>query len=265
MRHFLPLILFAFPGLAAARSPARADESNFVVLPITTELQRSAMGYRPGARAYVLINGKGLVEDSDTVRWKALDFDALRRALQPLKAGRDAVVIFHIFHDAINESDAPRLLRWALIGFGREAGFRDALAVTTHAGGFDWEKHLAAINARIKGGPDADEPAVGTDAVKVSPVRTALSRHLFANADCVVTLTKSFDEHSDGSLQPEVEKAIRTHVANLKLADKGKLLFRIRHKQGGEAACERFHQTTAKELAEALGFDSPITQNQLER
>jgi hypothetical protein len=252
-------MLLASAGLVAAPSPARADESNFLVLPITTDLQRSTMGYRPGARAYVLINGKGLIEDSDTVRWKALDFAALRKALQPLKEGKDAVVIFHIFHDA-SESDATRLLRWALIGFGREAGFRDALAVTTIAGGFDWEKRLAAINERLKGGPDGDEPAIGDDAVKVNPVRTALSRHLFDNADCVVTITEPFDEHSDGKLQPEVEKAIRLHVANLNLADKGKLLFRIHCKRGGEQACDRFHQTTAKELAEALGFDSAITQ-----
>ena len=84
--------------------------------------------------------------------------------------------------------------------------------------------------------------------------RTEAGRHLFGNADCVVTITQPFDERWDGKLRPDVEKAIRLHVANLKLMNKGKVLFRICFKRGAEDACDRFHQNAAKELAGVLGF-----------
>src|SRR5262249_50612635 len=260
MRSFLLATLLASAGLASAPATGTADESNLLVLPIITELQRSAFGSRPSARAYVLVNGKALV-DGDAVRWKALDFDALRKALTPLKQGKDAAVIFRIFYDGSNQSEAPRLLRWALVGFGREeVGFRDAHTVTTIDGSFDWEKHLAAINDRTVGRPDADEALVGNDAVKVSSVRTALSRHLFGNADCVVSITQPFDERWDGKLPAELDKAIREHVAKLKLSDKGKLLVRFRYKAGGQDAATRFYLGAAKELAESLGFERHATE-----
>ncbi len=260
MRSFLLATLLAITGLAFAPLASTADESNFLVLPITTELQRSALGNRPAAKAYVLVNGNGLI-NSNTVLWKALDFNALRKALTPFKEGKDAAVIFRISHDGSNSSDATQLLGWTLVGFGRqEVGFRDAHTVTIIDGSFNWEKHLAAINERLAGKPDGTEAPTGNDAVKVSPVQTALSRHLFGNADCVVSITQPFDERWDGKLPPELDKDIREHVAKLKLADKGKLLIRFRYKAGSQDAANRFYLSAAKDLAEALGFERHVTE-----
>jgi len=260
MRRFLLCLFLACSGLAATPAPGKADERNFLVLPIATDLQRSAFGSRPGARAYVLVNGKALVQDGDTVQWKALDFDAMRKDLTPLQKGKDPVVIFRVFHDGSNQADASRLLGWALVGFGREAGYRDAWVDAVTDGKFDWKERLAAINEKLVGTREADEPYDGDDAVKVSPVRTMLSRHLFGNADCVVTITQPFGERWDGKLRPDMEKAIRLHIANLKLTKKGTLLLRICFKKGAQDASDLFHLTAAKELAEALGFEHHTTE-----
>src|SRR4051794_3366934 len=110
MRGFLLAMLVVFSGLASTPATGKADEGNFLVFPITTDLQKTAFAYRPGTKAFVLVNGKGLVPDGDAVRWKALDFDALGKALDPFKDGKDASVIFQVFHDGSNQSDGPRLL-----------------------------------------------------------------------------------------------------------------------------------------------------------
>jgi len=265
MRGVLSAMLLASFGLAATPRAGKADENNFLVHPVTTDLQRSAWGGDPSVRAYVLVNGKGLLEDPETVRWKALDFDSLAKALAPLRQGKDPVVIFHVFHEGGEKSAGHRLLRWALVGFGREARFQDARVIENFAGGFDWERHIAAINEKSQGQLDGDEPTVVDGSVAISPVRTFLSRHLYSGADCVVTLAMPFDGRSDGSLKPEWEKAIRAGVARLKLPNKGLLLFRVRFKEGGREAVDRFYHTAAKDLAEALDFKDRAMQSSLER
>ena len=255
MRSSLWAIILSLAGSAFLPAPASAaDESNFLVLPVTTDLQRSAWNGDPRARAYVLVNGTAILQGDATIRWQALDFDALAKALTPLRKDKDTVVIFQVIHDALKQPDAGRVIRWALIGFARENGFPDVRVVENIRGGFDWQKHIAAMNEKIGAQPDGDEPAAKGGSVVVHPVRTVLSRYLFEGADCVVTLTTPFPNGSDGKLRPEVETAIRRRVAALKLPHKGAVLFRVGYKDGGRDAAERFYETVAKELAEALGF-----------
>ncbi len=208
----------------------------------------------PRACAYVLVNGTALLQGNDTIRWQALDFDALAKALMPLRRDKDAVVVFVVIHDALKNPDAGRLLRWALIGFAREKGFQDARVVENFRGGFDWPKHIAAMNDKIGAQPDGEEPAAKDGSIVVHPVRTVLSRYLFEGVDCVVTLATPFPKGSDGKLPPEMEAAIRRRVGALKLPHQGAMLFRVGHKAGDRDAVERFYDTGAKELAESLGF-----------
>jgi hypothetical protein len=260
MRHWLLAILFSLPALAAVPSAATADESNFLVLPVTTDLQRSAWGGDANVCAYVLVNGQGLLQDNDTVRWKALDFDALRNALAPLRKGKDSAVIFHVFREG-EQSDAGRLLLWALEGFGRRsARYRDARVLENIVTGFNWERLIATMNEK-SGGQDGDEPLTGDGAVTVSPVRTVLSRYLYLGADCVVTLAAPFTDKSDGRLTSEVEKAIHRAVSDLKLPAKNQVLFRVRHTLADRNAANRFYATTARELAESLGFKDRAMQS----
>ncbi len=254
MRNSLWAIILFVAASAVLPAPAGADESNFLVLPVTTDLQRSAWHGDPRARAYVLVNGTALLQGEDTIRWQALDFDALAKSLAPLRKDKDTVVIFQVIHDALKQPDAGRLIRWALIGFAREKGFADARVVENVRGGFDWPKHIAAMNEKISAQPDGAEPAAKDGPIVVHPVRTVLSRYLFEGADCVVTLATPFPKGSDGKLPPEVEAAIRRRVAALKLPTKGAVLFRVGYREGGRDAAERFYETAAKELAKSLGF-----------
>jgi hypothetical protein len=254
MRGSLWAIILSVASTAFLPAPASADESNFLVLPVTTDLQRSAWNGHPRACAYVLVNGTALLQGDATIRWQALDFDALAKALMPLRRDKDAVVIFVVIHDALRQPDAGRLIRWALIGFAREKSFADVRVVENVRGGFDWQKHIVAMNEKIGAQPDGDEPAAKDGSVVVHPVRTVLSRYLFEGADCVVTLTTPFPKGSDGKLPPEMEAAIRRRVGALKLPHKRAVLFRVGYKQGGRDAVERFYETVARELAEALGF-----------
>jgi len=148
MRRFLLWLFLAFSGLAIHASSRQGRREK---LPGPAHCHRPpALGFRQPsrARAYGAGQRQGLVQDGDTVLWKALDFDAMRKDLTPLKEGKDPVVIFRVFHDGSNQAEASRLLRLGPGGFGLEAGFRDAWVVTTHGRQVRLEKTAAARSMR---------------------------------------------------------------------------------------------------------------------
>jgi hypothetical protein len=263
LMRYRPLeILLMIAGMAASPATA-AEQRNFIVLPVTTPLQRQALGSKGAATAtaYVLVNGT-LVGD-DRIRWSGLDFDSLRVELVPL-AKKNSTVIFRIYHASADNEPGRDLLRWALLGFARETTpFQNARAETVMDGRFDWQKQLDVV-AELDESETADEPLDEDNAVAVSPVRTALSRLLY-NADCVVTLKSTFAADADGRLEPDVEESILVKVGALELPRKNMLLFRVRFKQGGQPGVDRFYQVFAKRLSKALGFADCATQTQMER
>jgi hypothetical protein len=271
MRHLL--FTAALVGLVGSLSflSARAtgEEGNFVVLPVTTDLQRSAMGMDKASTACVVINDAALRRDDNLIRGTTLDFDALHKALLPLrKKSKEATVTFHLVCESFDKTDEEfrKLLRWVLIGFGQEfCFFRHARCTMSGPLKLPWQKHWEALRAKMAGKTDADEAATGNDLVMVYPVRTLLSRHLFDNSDCVITIIPPFAEDSDFSLSREATEAIHRYVGELDLkpTEKGRLFFRIRHKAApdnikaaSDNAHERFYKNTAKEIASSLGFET---------
>src|SRR5205814_471973 len=159
------------------------------VFPVKTDLQRTAMGMDKNTRACVLVNSDGVRREDNALHWTSLDFDGLRKSLMPHKEGKEAGVVFYIYHQPSPDREFEqfrKLLRWSLVGAGQEMGFRSARCV--EGGHGPWSEHMADIERKTAGRADADERLTGNDLVQVYPVRTVLSRYLFHNADCVVTV-----------------------------------------------------------------------------
>ncbi len=85
------------------------------------------------------------------------------------------------------------------------------------------------------------------------------------NADCVVTIAPLMTEDSGGGFPANVEDAIRRYVPEVKLEEKGMLLFRIRCKLSAREVSEKFYKSAARSLAESLGFDGHNVQTNFER
>src|SRR5205085_11548612 len=101
-----------------AAVPAPVIGGNFVVFPVTTELQRSQLGGDPRTKAYVLIDGTSVVQSNGMIDGTALDFAKLRAALKGY--GGKGRVHFSVdygntmFRDGVNRADVTNILRWAL-------------------------------------------------------------------------------------------------------------------------------------------------------
>jgi hypothetical protein len=259
--HWVMLLGLLGPIYATCAS-VNAEEGVFVVLAVTTDLQRSVSGMDKNTTACVAIDASALRRDDGVIRWTTLDFDAMRKALLPLRKGREAALTFHLVYRQSADPDKTeeefrKLLRWALVGFGQEQGFRNARWLASGPPKFTWEEHWAMLKKRMAGKGDADEPRTGNELVTVHPVRTLLSRHLFDNADCVATIVPPFEEDWDGTLTKEMSDAIDRYVSDLKLENRGHLYFRLRYKAtAASRVADQFYQHAAKELAGRLGFET---------
>ena len=227
-----------------ATGGAKADMAGndmWFVMPVTTECQRITAGR--DARAYVLVNGEALRQNRVTLDGRALNLEGLREQLKPYADPENGTVHFYIrcvqkesyivregrkkvLKEGSPDGPPPKkdyvtfLLRWALIGFGKDAGFRDATAeVTYHFGGKkSWETVVAELKKGLAEDAGLDEPGIGNEKFKVYPVRIALSRFMYDDADCVLhVLVKR-------GIGPKDLKAIEESVAKLKLKNKRSLL-----------------------------------------
>jgi RNA polymerase sigma factor (sigma-70 family) len=250
---------------AAAKRPAAARGRGYLILPVTTELQRTFLDWdRDTARAIVLLDGVSLVRPDGSVDGKALDFAGLREALQPYRGKGHTIVLNAWFRDPTSSPvEGRRVLAWALEGFSRHAGFAKVRVSETFlaATDYDWEKKTAGAE---KGPVNADEPATGNALVKVYPVRTALSR-LQTDADCVAEILPLLEARGDDQLKPGVREALRLYIERLRLPHKELVAFRVRVRpdESGREAAERFRKTTAEPLARSLGFKTySVTTNQ---
>jgi len=226
------------PRGAVGKEAAKSPGERWVVMPVTTELQRLSAGRK--ARAYVLVDGEWFRRDRVTLDVGALNLDALRRQLQPYADAEKGAVHFHLrciwgAPDFVAEGGELRrgpgwpseiekpdrvsaVLRYALIGLGQEAGFRQVTAdyLFYRAGteaARDWDLLAADLRQGLAADAGREEAGIGNDTFKVYPVRTALSRFLYFNADCVLHIPAGGGTGLD-------EDAIERHVARLKLKNK---------------------------------------------
>ena len=190
------------------RSPdqlARSGKGNFLVYPVATDLQRELVGKdADGAGTFVFVNRSALVRKDGTIDPNAVDFESLRVYLGSWHCPKNRAVVFSApGSEGGRDFRKPDVLAWTFKGLGVDAGFVAARYTTGGViAGNGWEESVKLVEAKTADKPDGDEPAVevaGFFGGKVYPVRTALSRHLCRNADCVIALANLGDYPQRGS------------------------------------------------------------------
>jgi hypothetical protein len=251
MCTLLTALCFAIVPLSGDSLPSRGHSSgNHLVFPVRTDLQRVlfTLGRGADAKAAVFINGNGILTNS-MVDAKALDLDGLKEELKPYSDSKGTVWI-NLRYGSRYDSNAGRVLALALDAFGRRAGFRDS--VVTQSAYVNWDETIAAVNQ--KAGPDADEPPVGNDLVKVYPVRTILSRYLTGNADCVVDILVPLNQMGSDVFNPAIRDAVLQYVPKASTTQQEKIAFRVRNGSSSQTVVERFRDEDAQPFAELVGY-----------
>ena len=215
------------------------NTDRWLVLPVTTELQRVKAG--PSARAYVVVDGEWFRRDRLTLNAKALKLDALLTQLHPYANSPGASVYFyirnlgtgqvvmggsaHAIKDGMpgdpEETDyATQLLWFALFGAGQMIGFQhSAGGPFTYRGANapNWETFVAPLKEELVADAGKAEDGLGTERFRVYPVRTALSRHIYLQSDCVLQVLV------DNGLGPDDIKAMAEYVKKLALPRRHKI------------------------------------------
>jgi hypothetical protein len=240
-----------------AALPAPPEDGNHLVLSVTTDLQRTLLG-RTGeplrdAKAYVLINGEAVLSTDGMINTKALDLPALRQQLAPFADRGKGLVYFNVCYRPVLDRGEEVLL-WALYGFAVHAGFRDARVGNSYIPSFVWDTHIAKVNEAVAGEPDGDEQPIGNEIVSVYPVRTALSRYLTSNADCIVDVLKPLDKDV---LTSDLHEAIQQFVSKTELKRKKLIQLRIWTKgpESRQLANDFMSKRDPKAFAASLGFE----------
>ena len=255
-----PLLFTVLVAGAAIQTATSAWGGDYLVFPITTELQRTlvepSVNDAQHAKAYLLINAIGVVANNGTIDSKMLELDAMRTSLRHFAEPKEGIVVINVVHQ-LNRSD---LLTYAMQGFGQDAGFRKAKVSNTYMGqAFEWEKHIAAINEKTGGETNSDESPTGTQSVRVYPVRTILSRHLTSNADCLVDILQPIEKETD-SIETKIREAVLAQVPKAKVKNKGRILFRVSSNFAARNVIDQFVEHGSKDLAQMVGYEYAIVQ-----
>jgi hypothetical protein len=246
--------------------PGVVQGENYLVFPITTPLQRHLLGAFAGAwatrhpHAYLVVDGGSAVGPDGSVNAKALDFNALGKALKrfenaPSQQGPDIIVNVTVPGNASEQG--AQLLGWALKGFAAERSFPHVrLTFTWSNEKYSWKDRIERLNKRSADSKEARETPSESPLCSVYPVQTMLSRWLTEDADCVVDIANPLEPDRNGALASDVEKAIRTQLGRLQLPRKDKLFFALPggDQQGSQEAARKFVALSALSLAQSLGF-----------
>ncbi len=244
-------------ALGLLRQAGNADEpsgGNYLVFPITTDLQHTLLGAGEEAKACVLINGSSIVKNS-MIDASALDLQALAKELAPYADRDKGIVFFNIRFGQKSvgfDRQASSMLMLALEAFGRRAGFHTVNV--SQSAYIDWEKSIAAVNEKTNGQTDEDESAVGNELVRVYPVRTPLTRYLLGNNDCVVDVLAPISEEGGEALSAEIRKAILRYVPKAGVTHQDTINFRVRSGNGSEKAIDQFKRQDSVGLTKVLGY-----------
>jgi len=231
--------LLALPGAGVAVSPvlqgsepkqpraaSSATTPNFVVVPISTELQRKLLGGDKTLKAYVVLNGASFLQSDNLAG--SIDAPALTRALAALKGSdQQSQVVFNTcFRDSASSRTIVDPLEKALGGIAREAGFQKSRHNTTYDGRNDWDARIAAISSADLATDIADEAGVGDPLVMAYPVRTKASQFI-TNVDCVVFFRKPLSPTDQPLITEPTKDRLKVLVSNLDLQAKNKILFNV--------------------------------------
>lgn len=239
------------PEAAAADPPAKA----YLLFPVRTQLQQE-ISFDPSVRYYLLVHGDSLITADGKLDALQLDFADLSDDIGHFRVLRkgDKIVANVIFANRPPEP-AARLLKFAIHGWAMEMGYMERVPIHV-IGDSDWNAATKLTNdSRGLFEEDESEDAVGDDVVRAYPVRTALSRLQFSEANCVVSFRQPFRKDSTGTLDEKARDRIRDLVDSLKLKERHRIQFSIQVKDDVNAkAVAQFSDTTARELTDAMGF-----------
>jgi hypothetical protein len=229
---------------------------------VTTDLQRRLiLGADARSSAVVFINGAALFTSAATLDVRGLSLADLRKTLAEYGPGRDAAIHFALClpppEPQPQSPDAVRLLRWALEGLGRDAGFGRATSyMTSFNRPYDWASDVTGPFRDSLAGGVADEPNVGDERVGVYPVRMPLSRVLLqGRPDCVIDVRVPLDARQELRLPADADKSLHAAVARLKLPAGAKADFRFDVRERDDDGPNRVRRF-AERLAAELGLQS---------
>ncbi len=251
----------AAPAALAAKAQADVLKpvagKNFVVLPVTTELQRACGPKYADAKVFVLINGMALLNEDETLNAAALDFQELRKAVKGFfRAGERGTTIYLACRLPPKDPNANPygVLLPSVTGKVRSWPGKYWVTATVHYRwkyANKWDSFVADLTAQPPQGEPQDEPALGDDQVKVYPVRTPLSRYLYGdNVDCVIRIVPPIEEAKSG-----VVLTMKQCVDQLKLKQKRGVVS-LEHTRDPAAANVMFQELFGEHVwKDLLGFN----------
>lgn len=231
--------------------PDVPGSGNYVIMPITTELQRHYYRNNEDAKAFVFVNAMDPVSENGAVlNVAAIDIDSMMESLKPIaESDSSATVIFSIrTRDKPLNQRAAGVLSRALPTEARLAGFREGQydfrrfeetsKYYNNWKGFVADLCVPPLQAEI----DA-ETGVSDEEVTVFAVHTPLSKMLYGGdfefpIDCVVFIKSPIEE---ADILEKVEEAV------------AKLTFKTKHR-----ICFEFHAKEANS-AESIGALNELT------
>ncbi|MHC4402445.1 MAG: hypothetical protein ACYTG0_22500 [Planctomycetota bacterium] len=261
---------------SAAALPEKREpgSGNFLVVPITTELQRAHGKEYDKAELFVLVNATGAIREDDMqLDLAAVDLEALHelllaRASEKTDAGepRDGIVVLNFYYfrpstGVTHSRDPVTDFSSRLRDVTKRAGFPDAY-VSIRRAGPDWRhpNYWRSLVAELATPPSEEavkaESGVGDDQVKLYPVRTPLARFLFGDeVDCVIHIIPPIEE-----ARAHVLDTMQRCLSQLKLQEKHcvKFLFTGKNlKEANYALRELCGEHVYRDL---LGFKARIHQ-----
>jgi hypothetical protein len=247
------IALMALTPCFIAPVPKEAGSTNYIILPLTTELQRQVLTGEHTCY-YVLVNGDGVVKKDGDLRAEAIDLRQLDHELteDPLLS-KDTGILIVVAYTREAPFRGMQLLRYALIGVGHSR-FKEVRVVSARDSRDSWKNALTIIGASGKAKEsDVPEACVKKGLVKVYPVRTAISRYLTDKADCVVVIGDQRGPSPKVEVIPAQAGPIAEALRELKVKNRERIRFEYGRLPRGKEALMQFEKAN-QELAKKLGF-----------
>lgn len=253
--------------LAIASSVARAESSelfkgHYVIFPITTALQRHLI---PAADIYVEFDVKASLRDATDYKIDSINYFSQGFA-EDLSLVRDQIgkpsplLMLYLRYSGLNVSKTERQ---SIEDAVTEMCKLGAVSKVRHGARFEggtWSDKVASLGdwqANTKA--DADESSIEDEIAQVFPVRTALSRFLLANADCLVELRQPIDSRFKG-FSESTRRSIAKAVDQLGISEKHLVSFHVIATTAGTDVAHAYFQgrdskpAPSDEFIKELGF-----------
>jgi hypothetical protein len=235
----------------AADPPKKA----YLIFPVRTKLQQEVF-FEKSQRYYLLVHGDSLIDSDEKLDPALLNFDDLSNDIgRVLILQKGDTISAQLLFAKEPPRAADRLVNMAILGWARERGF-DRHVPSTVIGDREWKTAVRLTgDARGLFAEKESEDPIGDEDVRVYPVRTALSRLQCYGSECVVVFPRPYGKDATGALDDKVKARAKGLVDSLKLKERKQVMFGIwmADDVNGKAV-GHFTKTTARDLADALGF-----------